>query len=150
MSASFIYDMEGRRTDQTVNGHRLQSFWIGDELSFTIPYADYAHRIRLFSPYPESGLNELTFRRIGDDASEDRFILRDGNNNVIALTDANQQSRTQYTYQPYRATTRTGAADVITCMIGSMECAANFRVHIVPFPSHLSHSPPRMAGARQT
>ncbi|WP_259295230.1 polymorphic toxin type 37 domain-containing protein, partial [Paraburkholderia sp. DHOC27] len=114
VSASFVYDMDGRRGDQTVNGHRTQSFWIGDELSFTIPDNDWAHRMRLFSPYPESGLDELTFRRIGDDASGDRFILRDANNNVIALTDANQQSQTQYTYQPYGATTRTGAVDVNT------------------------------------
>ncbi|MGF6724129.1 hypothetical protein P3T43_003496 [Paraburkholderia sp. GAS41] len=64
---------------QMVNGHRMQSFWIGDELSFTIPDDDWAHRIRQFSPYPESGLDELTYRRIGDDADGDRYVLRDGN-----------------------------------------------------------------------
>ncbi len=113
-AASFIYDMEGRRREQTVNGHRLQSFWIGDALSFSIRDNDWDHRIRQFSPYPESGLDELTYRRIGDDASGDRFVLRDANNNVIVLTDANQQSQTQYTYQPYGATTQTGAADANT------------------------------------
>jgi RHS repeat-associated protein len=114
VSASFSYDMFGRRRDQTVNGHRMQSFWIGDELSFLIPDDDWAHRIRQFSPYPESGLDDLTYRRIGDDAGGDRFILRDANNNVIALTDANQQSQTQYSYQPYGVTTRTGAPDANT------------------------------------
>jgi YD repeat-containing protein len=79
VTASFIYDMYGQRHDQTVNGHRMQSFWIGDELSFTIPDDDWAHRIRQFSPYPESGLDELTYRRIGDDADGDRYVLRDGN-----------------------------------------------------------------------
>ena len=39
-------------------------------------------------------------------------MLRDANNNVIALTDANQQSQTQYRYQPYGTTTATGSADV--------------------------------------
>ncbi|MGF6770377.1 RHS repeat-associated protein [Paraburkholderia sp. GAS199] len=110
VTASFIYDIDGHRRDQTVNGHRTQSYWIGDELSFTIGDDDYAHRNRLFSPYPETGLDELTYQRIGDDASQDRYVLRDANNNVIALTDANQQSQTQYRYQPYGVTTQTGAA----------------------------------------
>jgi hypothetical protein len=52
-SASFTYDMFWRRSDQTVNGHRLQSFWIDDELSFQIPDNDWARRIRQFSLYPE-------------------------------------------------------------------------------------------------
>jgi len=111
VTANFSYDMFGRRRDQTVNGHRTQSFWIGDELSFTIPDNDWAHRIRQFSPYPVGGLDELTYRRIGDDATGDRYVLRDANNNVIALTDVNQQSQTQYSYQPYGATTQAGAAD---------------------------------------
>jgi RHS repeat-associated protein len=112
VTASFSYDMSGRRRDQTVNGHRIQSFWIGDELSFTIPDNDWSRRIRVFSPYPEGGLDELTYRRVGDDAGGDRYVLRDANNNVIALTDANQQSQTQYRYQPYGVTTLAGAADV--------------------------------------
>ena len=111
VTASFRYDMYGNRREQTVDGHRTQSFWIGDELNFTIVDNDYAHRVRQFSPYPESGLDELTYRRIGDDASQDRYVLRDANNNVVALTDANQQSQTQYRYEPYGKTTQTGAAD---------------------------------------
>ncbi|ACD21359.1 RHS repeat-associated core domain-containing protein [Paraburkholderia phytofirmans] len=111
VSASFSYDIWGRRRDQTVNGHSQQSFWNGDELRFTIVDGDYAHRNRMFSAYPESRLDELTYRRIGDDAGQDSYILRDANNNVIALTDANQQSQTQYTYQPYGTTTQTGAVD---------------------------------------
>ncbi|HEX7931767.1 MAG TPA: RHS repeat-associated core domain-containing protein [Paraburkholderia sp.] len=59
-------------------------------------------------------MDELTFRRIGDDASRDGYVLRDANNNVIALTDANQQSQTQYSYEPYGATTQTGVADPST------------------------------------
>ncbi|MFM0080388.1 DUF6531 domain-containing protein [Paraburkholderia sediminicola] len=110
-NGSFVYDMWGRRQDQTVNGHRMQSFWIGDELNITIADNDWVHRNRVFSPYPESGLDELTYRRIGDDASQDRYVLRDANNNVIALTDANQQSQTQYRFEPYGKTTQTGVAD---------------------------------------
>ncbi|MFM0560210.1 RHS repeat-associated core domain-containing protein [Paraburkholderia sediminicola] len=111
VAASFSYDIYGHRRDQTVNGRRTQSFWIGDELNFTIADNDYARRIRVFSPYPESGLDELTYQRIGDNASQDRYVLRDANNSVIALTDANQQSRPQYRFEPYGATTQTGAAD---------------------------------------
>jgi RHS repeat-associated protein len=110
-TASFIYDIDGHRRDQTVNGRRTQSFWIGDELNFMIVDGDYAHRIRQFSPYPESGPDELTWRRIGDDALGDRYVLRDANSNVIALTDAGQQSQTQYRYEPYGKTTQSGAAD---------------------------------------
>ncbi|MFM0055850.1 DUF6531 domain-containing protein [Paraburkholderia phytofirmans] len=111
VAASFSYDMFGRRKDRTVSGRRLQMFWIADELNFMVPDGDWSKRIRMFSPYPASGVDELTFRRIGDDATEDRYVLRDANNNVIALTDAGQQSQTQYSYEPYGATIRTGIAD---------------------------------------
>jgi hypothetical protein len=57
-------------------------------------------------------VDELTYRRIGDDASGDRYVLRDGNNNVIALTDADQHIRTQYSYEPYGQTTQCGDDDV--------------------------------------
>ncbi|MFM0667994.1 RHS repeat-associated core domain-containing protein, partial [Paraburkholderia sediminicola] len=72
---------------------------------------DWSQRIRVFSPYQAGGPDELMFRRIGDDASQDRYVLRDANNNVIALTDAGQQSQTQYGYEPYGATIQTGVAD---------------------------------------
>jgi RHS repeat-associated protein len=111
VTASFSYDVFNRRKDYTVNGRRMQTVWIGDELNFMVPDGNWSQRIRVFSPYPESGLDELTFRRIGDDASQDRYVLRDANNNVIALTDANQQSQTQYRFEPYGATTQTGMAD---------------------------------------
>jgi RHS repeat-associated protein len=111
VTASFSYDVFNRRKDRTVNGRRMQTVWIGDELNFMVPDGDWSQRIRVFSPYPESGLDELTFRRIGDDASQDRYVLRDANNNVIALTDANQQSQTQYGYEPYGKATQAGAAD---------------------------------------
>ncbi|MEC5404060.1 RHS repeat-associated core domain-containing protein [Paraburkholderia sp. MPAMCS5] len=110
-TATFIYDMFGRRKDRTVNSHRMQTTWIGDEMNFMVPDGDWSQRIRVFSPYPTSNVDELTFRRIGDDASRDGYVLRDANNNVIALTDANQQSQTQYSYEPYGATTQTGVAD---------------------------------------
>jgi len=111
MTASFSYDMFGRRKDRTVNGHRMQTTWIGDEMNFMVPDGDWSQRIRAFSPYPTSGVDQLTFRRIGDDSSQDRYVLRDGNNNVIALTDAQQESRTLYSYEPYGATMQTGLAD---------------------------------------
>jgi len=69
VTASFSYDSFGRRSDRTVNGHRMQTVWIGDQLSFTAPDNDLTKRIRAFSPYPESGPDELTYQRIGDDAS---------------------------------------------------------------------------------
>jgi RHS repeat-associated protein len=101
----------GRRNDRTVNGHRMQTTWIGDEPNQMVPDGDWSRRIRVFSPYPDFGLDELTFRRIGDDASQDRYVLRDANSNVIALTDAGQQSRTQYSYELYGGTTQAGVAD---------------------------------------
>jgi RHS repeat-associated protein len=111
VTASFSYDVFGRRNDRTVNGHRMQTAWIGDEPNLMVPDGDWSRRIRVFSPYPDIGLDELTFRRIGDDASQDRYVLRDANSNVIALTDAGQQSQTQYSYEPYGGTTQAGVAD---------------------------------------
>jgi RHS repeat-associated protein len=110
-TASFSYDMFGRRKDCTVNGHRMQTTWIGDEMNFMVPDGDWSQRIRVFSPYPTNGVDELTFRRIGDDSSQDRYVLRDANNNVLALTDTQQQTQTQYSYEPYGATMQTGLAD---------------------------------------
>ncbi len=112
VTALFSYDALGRRRDRTVNGHRMQTVWIGEELNFSIPDGDWSQRIRVFSPYPEIGVDELTYRRIGDDASDDRYVLRDGNNNVIALTDAGQRIRTQYSYEPYGQTKLSGDDDV--------------------------------------
>jgi RHS repeat-associated protein len=112
VTALFSYDALGRRRDRTVNGHRMQTVWIGEELNFSIPDGDWSQRIRAFSPYPEIGVDELTYRRIGDDASGDRYVLRDGNNNVIALTDAGQRIRTQYSYEPYGQTKLSGDDDV--------------------------------------
>ena len=111
-TASFSYDMSGRRRDQTVNGHRTQSYWLGDELNFMVRENDWDHRMRVFSPYPASGPDELTYRRLGEDAGEDRYALRDGNNNVIALTDTDQRIRTQYSYELYGRTKLTGDDDV--------------------------------------
>jgi RHS repeat-associated protein len=112
VTALVSYDALGRRRDRTVNGDRMQTVWIGDELNFSIPDGDWSQRIRVFSPYPEIGVDELTYRRIGDDASGDRYVLRDGNNNVIALTDAGQRIRTQYSYEPYGQTKLSGDDDV--------------------------------------
>jgi RHS repeat-associated protein len=113
-TATFSHDASGRRRNMTVDGKQTQIVWIGDELNLLLPDDDWSKRTRLFSPYPEGGLDELTYRRIGDDASQDRYVLRDGNNNVIALTDANQQIVTQYRYEPYGKTTLAGVADANT------------------------------------
>lgn len=111
VTAAFSYDASSRRRDMTVDGKQTRIMWIGDELNFTVPADDWWTRIRAFSPYPEGGLDELTYRRIGDDAGQDRYVLRDANNNVIALTDTDQRIVTQYRYEPYGKTTQTGASD---------------------------------------
>ncbi|CAG4900835.1 putative deoxyribonuclease RhsA [Paraburkholderia gardini] len=114
VTAAFSYDAFGRRRVRNVAGSPMNYFWDGDELDLAIPSGDWAQRGRLFSAYPDSDVDEQTLRRIGDDASQDRYFLRDGNNNVIALTDSDQQIQTQYRYEPYGATTLTGAADMNT------------------------------------
>ncbi|MFM0027625.1 DUF6531 domain-containing protein [Paraburkholderia madseniana] len=113
-TAAFSYDASGRRRNMTVDGQQTRMVWVDDELNLLLPDDDWSKRTRLFSPYPAGGLDELTYRRIGDDASQDRYVLRDGNNNVIALTDANQHIVTQYRYEPYGKTTLAGAADANT------------------------------------
>jgi len=110
-TASFSYDMFGRRRVSTVNGHKMETAWIEHELNLMIPDDDWSQRMRVFSPYPESGPDELTYRRIGDDAGRDRYVLRDANNNVIALTDGDQRIQTTYSYEPYGVTSLAGIVD---------------------------------------
>ncbi|CAG4913988.1 RHS repeat-associated core domain-containing protein [Paraburkholderia saeva] len=121
VTAAFSYDAFGRRRVRNVAGSPMNYFWDGDELNLAIPSGDWAQRSRLFSAYPDGGVDEQTLRRTGDDASQDRYFLHDGNNNVIALTDSDQQILTQYRYEPYGATTLTGAADVNTQQFAGRE-----------------------------
>ncbi|MFL9889239.1 DUF6531 domain-containing protein, partial [Paraburkholderia agricolaris] len=110
-NASYVYDMFGRRRWAQINSQRTDYFSAGDDLSLVNTDNDWAHRTRQFSLFGEGAPDELMFRRIGDDANQDRYVLRDANNNVIALTDANQQIVTRYTYEPYGRTTQSGTAD---------------------------------------
>jgi hypothetical protein len=73
---------------------------IGDELAIANTDNDWSHRLRQFPLFIEGGPDELLMRRVGDEPDTDRYVLRDGNNNVIALTDADQQIVTQYRYEP--------------------------------------------------
>ncbi|SIT35485.1 hypothetical protein BN2475_50050 [Paraburkholderia ribeironis] len=68
VTASFSYDVFGRRKDCTVNGHRMQTAWIDDELNLMVPDGDWSQRMRVVSPYLESGMDELTYRRIAPGA----------------------------------------------------------------------------------
>ncbi|MFM0110115.1 RHS repeat-associated core domain-containing protein [Paraburkholderia nemoris] len=111
-NASYVYDMLGGRYWAKINGSRTDYFGVGGDPSLSNTDNDWSHRQRQFSLFGEGAPDELMFRRIGDDASQDRYVLRDANNNVIALTDANQQIVTEYRYEPYGTTTLSGAADV--------------------------------------
>ena len=110
-SATYMYDMDGQRNWARINGEQTDYYWTGGDLVLANTGNDWAHRTRQFSLFGEGAADEFLFRRIGDDARQDRYPLRDANNNVIALTDAAQQIVTRYTYEPYGRTTVSGAAD---------------------------------------
>jgi len=134
---TYGYDLAGRRIkaggslakvslpqavgDAQYNAANQLTRWAGKTFSYdlngnvvsdgTNQYSWNEQGLLRFSTYPTSSADELTFRRIGDDSSQDRYVLRDGNNNVIALADAQQQSQTLYSYEPYGTTMQTGLAD---------------------------------------
>ncbi|MFL9888798.1 RHS repeat-associated core domain-containing protein [Paraburkholderia agricolaris] len=111
-SIQYQYDVLGRRKRTIANGSRTTDYLnVGDDLALANTDNDWSHRLQQFPLFIGGAPDELLMRRNGDDPATDRYVLRDANNNVIALTDAGQNIVTQYRYEPYGQTTLTGATD---------------------------------------
>ena len=101
-SASFQYDAFGRRTAKTVGGSSVSYLYDGlnvvQELSGATPSANVL-----------TGAVDEVFSRTDSTASF--CFLSAGLRSIIGLTDSNGVQQTQYTYEPFGATTLTGAAN---------------------------------------
>lgn len=102
-TASFQYDAYGRRLSKTVGGAATGYLYDGanpvQELTGTTPSANILTGL---------GIDEF-YRRT--DTSGARDMLADALGSIIALTDSLAQIKTQYSYEPYGATTATGEAN---------------------------------------
>jgi RHS repeat-associated protein len=102
VGASFSYDAFGRRRAKTVSGITTGFLYDGlntaQELTGGTPSANLL----------TGGIDE-TFART--DGSGTRHLLADGLGSTLGIADASGVVQTQYTYQPFGATTTSGAAD---------------------------------------
>jgi RHS repeat-associated protein len=102
VNGSFAYDAFGRRRSKTIGGTTTQFLYDGlnpaQELSGGTPTANLL-----------SGLSLDEFFARTDSAGA-RSFLSDGLGSSIALTDASGAVQTEYTYEPFGATSTTGAS----------------------------------------
>jgi RHS repeat-associated protein len=101
-SAAFQYDGLGRRRAKTVGGTSTGFLYDGldavQELSAGLPSANMLTGL---------GIDDV-LQRI--DAAGSRSLLVDALGSTLALADPTGAVQTQYTYEPFGATTKTGAA----------------------------------------
>lgn len=101
-SASFTYDVFGRRTSKTVNGTTTSYLYDGTSLvqeqSGGSPTANMIM----------GGLDEVLGRT---DSTTTWNLLRDAVGSTIALVNSSGSVQTEYTYEPFGATTRSGSSN---------------------------------------
>ena len=102
LTASFQYDAFGRRTRKTVNGTTTEFLYDGlnvvQEASGGMPIASLLTGL---------GIDEYFIRTA---ANGSQILLCDALGSTLGLLDANGVLQTEYTYEPFGATTATGAA----------------------------------------
>jgi RHS repeat-associated protein len=102
LTASFQYDVSGRRTNKTINGVSTSYLYDGDsavqELSGTTPSANLV----------TGGVDKIFTRT---DATGTRTPLTDAQGSTLALVDDTGTMQTQYTYDPFGNTTTTGQSN---------------------------------------
>ena len=100
LSGSFQYDALGRRVKKTVNGTPTNFLYDGDnlvqKLSNGVPTANLLTGL---------GVDEVFSRT---DAAGARFFLPDALGSTLALVDSTGTVQTDYTYEPFGATTSSG------------------------------------------
>jgi RHS repeat-associated protein len=101
-SASFTYDAFGRRTSKTVNGTTTSYLYDGPSLvqeqSGGSPTANMV----------TGGLDEVLART---DATTTWSLLADALGSTIALVNSSGSVQTEYTYEPFGATTESGSSN---------------------------------------
>lgn len=111
-TASFQYDVFGRRIAKTIAGSSVNYLYDGrnviQELVGTTPSANVL----------TAAIDEVFSRT---DSSASFCLLTAGLNSVIGLTDSSGVEQTQYSYEPFGATTLTGAANTNSFQYTSRE-----------------------------
>ncbi len=95
-TASFTYDVMGRRTSKTVNGQTKTYLYDGDDL-ISETGADYT-----FGP----GIDQPLERKSG----QNEYYLSDALGSVIGLADGNGVIKTSYNYSPFGKKQTTGTS----------------------------------------
>jgi len=101
LSASFVYDGLGRRLRKTINGAATDVLYDGLN-----PVQDASGPTILATMLIGLGIDEVFTRT---DAAGTSSFLTDALGSTVALTDTAGTTQTQYTYEPFGATTATGA-----------------------------------------
>jgi RHS repeat-associated protein len=102
VTASFQYDALGRRKSKTVNGTTTDFLY--DGLNIVQELANGTPTANLFTGL---GIDGVLSRA---DTAGARSFLTDGLGSTLALTDSTATVQTEYTYEPFGATTVNGAA----------------------------------------
>ena len=109
-TASFNYDVIGRRTGKTVAGTATGFLFDGNNFVQELDTISGTGNIK--ANLLTAGIDELLARMTGSGANAKvSTILTDGNNNVLQLTDSAQETTDSYTYEAYGLTTQTGTSD---------------------------------------
>ncbi|WP_175019775.1 RHS repeat-associated core domain-containing protein [Burkholderia contaminans] len=102
-TASFVYDVIGRRSGKTVNGTATNFLYDGpnavQEQSSGMPTANWLTGL---------GVDEVNSRT---DTLGTRSFVKDALGSTVALTDASGAIKTNYAYEPYGNTAATGEAN---------------------------------------
>jgi len=99
LTASFLYDAFGRRVSKTING--VTTSFLYDGASIVQEQLGGVASANLLA----GGVDEVFVR---EESSNSWSLLLDALGSVVAMTDAAGEIRTQYTYEPFGATTSVG------------------------------------------
>ena len=112
-TASFQYDSFGRRTSKVINGAETDFLYDGSN-----PVQELSGGTVLANLLTGLGVDEYFTRA---EAGGTKTLLADAISSVLALMDAAGTVQTQYTYEPFGATTVVGAASTSSFQYTSRE-----------------------------
>jgi RHS repeat-associated protein len=115
LSVSYQYDAFGRRAARTVNG--TTTSYLYDGANVAREFTGSTATAELLN----GGVDEVFTRT---DSSGPRNLFRDAVGSTLALTDGSGSVQTQYTYDPFGATSYTGSADANAALFTGREADA--------------------------
>lgn len=106
--ASFAYDARGRRRAKTIAATTTGFLYDHDNVVQELDGTAIAAPVK--THFMTGGLDQLFLRLEGNSGSTRRSLLSDPNNNTLSVLDDSQAPVCTYQYDPYGATTETGAS----------------------------------------